>query len=195
MLLNIKCVFWFSPHLSPKKCCIGRIIQWNIINVSRSSRTVPIILTIFQLNLNSLKKDFQNILKNQISLKLDLWETKYSMRMGRRTDVAKLIVSFRNFTNALKNSQDGAEFDCSKSERETIGERERDERSRREMAENKKQTQLSAWRSFFFSPLPLSLSLSLYLSIFNNSRASSCEIFNAFKWLSLYLLLYGIFHL
>ena len=56
--------------------------------------------------------------------------------------MAKLIVSFPNFTNALKNSQDGAGFDCTKSERETIG--ERDERSRREMAENKKQTQLGA---------------------------------------------------
>jgi hypothetical protein len=67
------------------------------------------------------------------------------MQMGRRTDgqrdMAKLIVALRNFTNACKNSQDGAEFDCRKLECERIG--DRDERSQREM-ENKKQTQLAA---------------------------------------------------
>jgi hypothetical protein len=56
--------------------------------------------------------------------------------------MTKVILAFRNFANVPKNSPDGAEFDCRKTECETV--RERDARSWREMAENKKQTHLAA---------------------------------------------------
>ena len=57
-------------------------------------------------------------------------------------DMAKLTVALLNFTNALKNSPDGEKFDCTKSERETIG--NTDVWSWREMAQNKKQTRPAA---------------------------------------------------
>jgi hypothetical protein len=46
-LLNIKCVFWFSLHISPEIFLILIRLLRDIINVQTSSRTVPIILVRF----------------------------------------------------------------------------------------------------------------------------------------------------
>jgi hypothetical protein len=89
------------------------------------------------------------------------------MQMGRRTDgqrdMTELIVALRNFTNACKNSQDGAEFDCRKPEYERIG--DRDERSQREIEENTK-TNTARCVMLFSLSLSFSISLSLSLSLF-----------------------------
>jgi hypothetical protein len=47
---------------------------------------------------------FLKELKYQVSSKSIQWEPSYSMRTGGRTDMTKLIVAFRNFANAPKNT-------------------------------------------------------------------------------------------
>jgi hypothetical protein len=48
--------------------------------------------------------NFSKNLKYQISWKSVKWEPSCFMRTDRRTDMTKLIVAFRNFANAPKNS-------------------------------------------------------------------------------------------
>ena len=47
--------------------------------------------------------DFQKILIHQILWKSVQWEPSCAMGTDRRTDITKLIVTFRNFANAPKN--------------------------------------------------------------------------------------------
>ena len=48
--------------------------------------------------------DFRKIFKHQLLWKSVHWEPDCSTRIDRRTDMTNLIVAFRNFANAPKNS-------------------------------------------------------------------------------------------
>jgi len=75
--------------------------------------------------------------------------------------MAKLIVAFSNFTNALKNSQDGAKFDCTKSESEMIRKKMNEAGARWRRTKNKHSSLRDA---LSLSPLSPSPSLSLFLT-------------------------------
>jgi hypothetical protein len=102
-ILNIKYFFWFSLQLlSETFLILSRIKLDTIINVHKSSCKVPVVLLIFEWNLNSLDK-FRKILKYQFSWKSVQWEPS-SMRTDRRTGMTKLTVAFRSFPNALNKN-------------------------------------------------------------------------------------------
>jgi hypothetical protein len=78
MLLNIKCVFWFSLQVLSETFLIGKTEWVMIINVYWSSRKVPVIPVRFLMKHGISLTDFQKILKYQISLKSVQWEQSCS---------------------------------------------------------------------------------------------------------------------
>jgi hypothetical protein len=106
VLLNIKCVFWFSLQRFSETFHLLRKNERDMIkNVYCCSCNVPFILVRFRWNLNFLDRPSKS---NQISnfMKIrPVWNEV--IHTGRRTDVTKLIVSCRDFANALKTNPGG----------------------------------------------------------------------------------------
>jgi len=100
-LLNIKCGFWFSLQILSETFLVLRRTKRDMIkNVYWSSCKVP-----FLSDLNEtwfFWIGFRKILKYQISWKSVQWEQSSSMWEDGRTDMTKLIVTFRKFSNAPK---------------------------------------------------------------------------------------------
>ena len=71
-------------------------------NVYWSSCKVPFIFVRFSRNWNFLDIFSKNY---QISLTPIQWESSCSIRADRRTNMTKLIATFRNFANAPKNEE------------------------------------------------------------------------------------------
>ena len=98
MLLNIKRVFWFSLQFLCETFVILRGSQWDIIiNIQRTSCKVPVILVWLWLSLNFFSINFRK------SSNFKIHENSF---IGSRDvpDVRRLVVAFRNFVNAPKNS-------------------------------------------------------------------------------------------
>jgi len=74
-----------------------------IKNVYLSSCEVSVILVRFNETLIFVR-DFQKILKYQISRKSVQWKPSCSIQTDGRTDTRKLAVAFSNFVNAPKKS-------------------------------------------------------------------------------------------
>ena len=70
----------------------------NVINIHRTSHKVPVLLARYSCHI-LMKLEFP-----QISWKSVQWERSSICGDRRRTVMAKLIVAFRNFVNAPKNS-------------------------------------------------------------------------------------------
>jgi hypothetical protein len=103
MLLNIKCGFWFSVRLLPETFLVLRTERDIIINVHRSSCKVPLILVKFEWNLNFLNRFSKN---TQISNVMKIISVGPVLsHVDGRTDMAKLMVAFRNFAYAPKNGR------------------------------------------------------------------------------------------
>jgi hypothetical protein len=101
-LLNIKCVFIFSPQVLFEIFLILRGIQRAItINVHRYSKIVPFIVVRFNAT-RIFPTDFRKIFKYKISRKSVQWEphVQTEERTGR---LVKSVVSFRNFANTPEN--------------------------------------------------------------------------------------------
>jgi hypothetical protein len=101
MVLNIKCVFWFSPQLLPKIFHILRRIK-DIS--SKMSKRLYVKYPLFLLDLNktwSLSKYFRNKQKCQVSSKSVQWSRDAPCG---QTNMTKLIVAFRYFANEPKNA-------------------------------------------------------------------------------------------
>jgi hypothetical protein len=109
-LLNIKCAFWFSILPSSKTYLILRRISRDTIkNVKRPSCKVPIILVGFFMKLEFSRQIFEkvsNIKFHQNSSSgsrvVPCGQTDTDRQTDRQTNITKLIVAFRNFTNAPK---------------------------------------------------------------------------------------------
>jgi len=103
-LLNIKCVFRFSlQRLSKTFFILGRNERDMIINVYLSSCKVLAILVRFQWNLNFPNRFSKNTEEPNF-MKIPPIEAEFFfMRKDGQTDIAKLIVAFRNFVNVSKN--------------------------------------------------------------------------------------------
>ena len=108
--LNTKCVFWFSLQLLSETFLILRRTERDIIkNLYRSSCKVPVILVLLKWNSNFLDRfskhshiwNFKKI-RFSGSRIFPCWQTD-GRNADKWTDLAKLIVAFRNFTNAPKN--------------------------------------------------------------------------------------------
>jgi len=104
-LLYIKCVFWVSLQFLSETFLILRGIQGDVIkNVYRSSSKVPVILVGPYPNLNFLdifSKKYSNI---EFHENPSHGSRVVSCRQtDGQTDMTKIIVAFRNFTNAPKD--------------------------------------------------------------------------------------------
>jgi len=100
-------VFWFSLQLLFQTFLILRRTERDAITeVHRSSYKVPVILVAFNETL-IFSTDFRNVRKYQISWKSVQCEPSCFMRSDAqadgRTDMMKLILGFRNFSNSLRN--------------------------------------------------------------------------------------------
>ena len=104
ILLNTKCVFWFSlQRLSETFLILRRNERDTIENVCRCSCKVPDILFRSYWHFIFLARFLQKVPKCKISWKSLQCESSCSMRADRRTDMTNQIVAFRNFANAPKN--------------------------------------------------------------------------------------------
>ena len=99
-------VFWFSLQILSETFLDRRRIQRDIIiNVYRFSCEVPVPSSDFKWNLNFLDRFFEKY--SNIKLHENLSGGSRVVPCGRqdgRPDMAKLIVAFRHFENAPKNS-------------------------------------------------------------------------------------------
>ena len=99
-LLNIKCVFWFSPQLLSETLLILRNDRGVIKNVYWSSCEVLVIVVRLSWNLNFLDI-FSKI--TQISNFMKIHPVGAELfHVDRRTDMAMPTVAFRNFANPPK---------------------------------------------------------------------------------------------
>ena len=99
-LLNIKCVFWFSLQLLLETFLVLRRIQRDIaINVKTSSCKLPVNLVRFLWNFNFLDR-FSKEKKNSNIKLLENPASGSRVVPCEGTDMTKLRVVFRNFTNA-----------------------------------------------------------------------------------------------
>jgi hypothetical protein len=96
-LLNIKLFFDFLYNFCLKHFSCGRKCTFVFVQLPRHSCE---ILTKLEICLQS----FDKTLKYQISWKSVQWEPSCSVRTDRRTDMAQIIGTFRNFANAPKKS-------------------------------------------------------------------------------------------
>ena len=95
---HTKCVLIFSTAQSEIFLIPRRIERDIITNVRRSLCQIPFMCVFLNINITwILSTDFRIIL-----WKSDQWKLSYSMWKDRRTDMTKVIVALRNFTNALK---------------------------------------------------------------------------------------------
>jgi hypothetical protein len=102
LLLNIKCVFWFSVQLLSETFLILRRIQRDIIiNVHRSLCKLPLLLSDFNETW-IFSTDFRKKKSSNIKFYENPSIVSRVVPCGR-TDMTKLIVAFRNFANAPKN--------------------------------------------------------------------------------------------
>jgi hypothetical protein len=99
-LLNTKCVFWFPLKFLSEAFLIPRRIQPDMIkNVYRSSCKVPAILVRFQSYLT-----FFQVFEKCSNIKFHENPSSRSRLVPcRRTDMTKLIVAHRKFSNAPNN--------------------------------------------------------------------------------------------
>jgi len=101
-LTDTKCVSWFRlQRLSETFLILRRNEQDMIKNVYRSSCKVPLCWSDFNENL-IFSTGFRKTLKCQISWKSTQQKPSYATRTDGRTDMTKLIVTFRSFTNSPK---------------------------------------------------------------------------------------------
>jgi hypothetical protein len=100
-LLNIKCVFWFSPQHLPQTSVILRRFQWGtIINVHVSVFTES---THYSCHIEMKLQFFFDIFFQEIHIKFHehvQWELNSSTWTDGQTGVTKLIVIFCTFVNA-----------------------------------------------------------------------------------------------
>jgi hypothetical protein len=104
MLLNTKRVFWFFLQLLSETFLILRRTQRNIvINIDSFLCKVPVILVRFLSDVDSLDRLSKN---TQLSnfMKIRRVGAKLFHADGR-TDMTKLVATFRSFANAPKNVQ------------------------------------------------------------------------------------------
>ena len=111
MLLNIKCVFWFFLQiLSETFFILRRMRQDIIIRFYRFLCKLPVIFFRVWSHLNSLDRFSEN---NQIPNFVNIspvggemfyTDGRTDRWTDRQTDMTKLIVAFRNFENASKNT-------------------------------------------------------------------------------------------
>ena len=86
-------MLWYSLQILSVGFLILRIIQRDVINVRRSSCKAPVILSVFNVNLEfSQISDFIKIRRVGAEL----------FREDGRTDMTKLTVTLRNFARAPK---------------------------------------------------------------------------------------------
>jgi hypothetical protein len=102
MLLNIKCVFWFSLQIFYEIFLILRIIERDIvINVYRSSCKIPVILVRFYWNVNFLDRFLKTTQRSNV-MKICQWRLSCSMTwLHRQTDMMMLMSLFALFPTCL----------------------------------------------------------------------------------------------
>ena len=94
-------VFWFSIQFLSETFLILTRIQRDITNLQRSSRKVPVILLRFYSKLYFLDRFSKN---PQISSFIKIHLVGAGLfHAGWRTDITKLIVTFRNLAKVPKN--------------------------------------------------------------------------------------------
>jgi len=104
MLLNTKCVSWYSLQLLSETFLILRRIERDMIkNVYRPPCKAPVILVWIEWNLIFFDRFWKKYLKYQILWKSIQLEPICCMRTDGRTDITKLTVASRNCANAPKN--------------------------------------------------------------------------------------------
>jgi hypothetical protein len=93
--MNIKLSFDFFSRTS----CLKHFSYYNarILVFTQSTRSS------FKILMKPESSRQRKILKHQISRQSVQWESSCSMRTDGKTEMAKLIVAFRNFMNAPKN--------------------------------------------------------------------------------------------
>ena len=97
MLLNIKCVFWFSLQIFFEAFLILRRIQRDVINVKTPSCKVPIILVRFSRNFIS-STDFRKTLKYQKFIEIrSVWAELFHVAQARTDKHDKADSHFSQF--------------------------------------------------------------------------------------------------
>ena len=105
MLLDIKCVFWFSLQLLSETYLILRRTERDIlINVYKPSCKISFIILRFEWDLNFLDRFSKNT-KNQISWKSVQWAPNCPTRTDQQLDMTKLKVTFRSSSKATTKCQ------------------------------------------------------------------------------------------